>query len=572
MRRALLVVLLGAVAALVAVGPARANEDFYLVTGTGDGPANPGACAPYAGVEGGFTCPTVRDAVAAADANPGLDIVYLANAGTYRLDSSIDLTTDIEIAGGNARTTTIQGPGADRIFTVESGADAVVYGLTLTGGDAGDGHGGAIQNFGDATVAFVRIDSSSADRGGAIYNAGSLLVTDSLLIANATISPALGGALYNADGGSLEVTNSTIYDNTATDGAGIYSEEGAALNLVDTTVGYNQAVDGTGGVAAGGTWSSEASLFAGNSGPDLGANCNSTPQGAFNFEDATSCGVTSNDAISLSSAASDEGGQTDVLTIPHGSGVKGQVTSCPTNQDQRQAPRSAGAACDPGAYEEGATAPAVSAFPIPTVPPSPTPAPTATPTPTPTPTSTPTPTPTPVAGKSVVVAPVKGKVLVRKPGTNTFVAVDATEGIPLGSTVDAIHGTIRLTSQQTRNGKPQTALFYAGQFKITQTKATTDLTLNQPLAPCAKRAKAAAAAARKKKPRTRGLWGSGHGSFRTVGQYSAATVRGTKWFVQDSCAGTLTRVAHGVVSVRDNVRHRTVTLRAGKTYLARPRR
>jgi hypothetical protein len=171
----------------------------------------------------------------------------------------------------------------------------------------------------------------------------------------------------------------------------------------------------------------------------------------------------------------------------------------------------------------------------------------------------------------VVVAPVKGKILVKKPGSNTFVEVDGTQGIPLGSTIDATHGTIQLTSQQTINGQPQTAQFYAGQFKITQTRTTTDLTLNQPLAPCSKRAKVAAVAA-KKKPKTRQLWGDGHGSFRTRGQYSAATVRGTKWLVQDSCAGTLTRVAKGVVAVRDNVRRKTIILRAGKKYLARPRR
>ena len=42
-----------------------------------------------------------------------------------------------------------------------------------------------------------------------------------------------------------------------------------------------------------------------------------------------------------------------------------------------------------------------------------------------------------------------------------------------------------------------------------------------------------------KKPKSRKLWGQGSGNFRTVGQYSAATVRGTRWLVQDSCAGTL---------------------------------
>ena len=49
-------------------------------------------------------------------------------------------------------------------------------------------------------------------------------------------------------------------------------------------------------------------------------------------------------------------------------------------------------------------------------------------------------------------------------------------------------------------------------------------------------------------------------------------MRGTKWLVQDSCAGTLTRVVRGSVKVRDNVRHKTVTVAAGKSYLARPRR
>ena len=49
-------------------------------------------------------------------------------------------------------------------------------------------------------------------------------------------------------------------------------------------------------------------------------------------------------------------------------------------------------------------------------------------------------------------------------------------------------------------------------------------------------------------------------------------MRGTRWLVQDTCAGTLTRVVKGVVAVRDNVRHKTIVVRAGKKYLARPRR
>jgi hypothetical protein len=182
------------------------------------------------------------------------------------------------------------------------------------------------------------------------------------------------------------------------------------------------------------------------------------------------------------------------------------------------------------------------------------------PSPAPTPSPTPTPVPTPVPGKSVVGAPVSGKVLVKRPGGGGFVELDATQGIPLGSTIDTKAGVIELTANAGTKAK-----FYDGIFKVTQSGGTTDLALNEPLAPCGK-ARAAA-----KKPKTRKLWGDGSGSFRTRGQYSSATVRGTKWLVQDSCAGTLTRVMKGAVSVRDNVKHKTVVVRAGKRYLARRR-
>jgi hypothetical protein len=46
-------------------------------------------------------------------------------------------------------------------------------------------------------------------------------------------------------------------------------------------------------------------------------------------------------------------------------------------------------------------------------------------------------------------------------------------------------------------------------------------------------------------------------------------VRGTKWSVEDRCDGTLTKVFEGKVAVRDFRRHKTITVRAGKSYLAR---
>jgi hypothetical protein len=65
------------------------------------------------------------------------------------------------------------------------------------------------------------------------------------------------------------------------------------------------------------------------------------------------------------------------------------------------------------------------------------------------------------------------------------------------------------------------------------------------------------------------LLGSAKGRFRTSGRFSSATVRVTNWGVRDRCDGTLTVVRTGVVIVRDFRLHKSVTVRAGQTYLAK---
>jgi hypothetical protein len=65
------------------------------------------------------------------------------------------------------------------------------------------------------------------------------------------------------------------------------------------------------------------------------------------------------------------------------------------------------------------------------------------------------------------------------------------------------------------------------------------------------------------------LHASAHGKFRTSGRYSAATVLGTIWTVADRCDGTLTHDVTDSVKVSDFVRHKTVVLHAGQSYLAR---
>jgi hypothetical protein len=206
----------------------------------------------------------------------------------------------------------------------------------------------------------------------------------------------------------------------------------------------------------------------------------------------------------------------------------------------------------------------------------------------------------PVPGKSVVVRVVSGEVFVKLPGSGRaratgppkgFVPFTGAANIPVGSQLDTSKGRVALTSAADTGGaKTQTSDFYQGIFQVKQSvpkkKPTkpkalvTDLVMKGQIArsQCAplKGARSAAVDAKKKKKGPKAvlgkLWGNGKGKFRTNGKYSSATVRGTIWLVEDRCEGTFTKVRRGTVQVRDLRRKKTVTVKAGHSYLARAQR
>jgi len=172
--------------------------------------------------------------------------------------------------------------------------------------------------------------------------------------------------------------------------------------------------------------------------------------------------------------------------------------------------------------------------------------------------------PPPELAKTANVAPVSGKVYVRLPGTKTFVPLSQAAQIPIGSELDTTKGRVRLTTSA-GGAKSQTADFYQGRFLLQQKgkNPLTTLPLSAPLA-CSKRLDSASAGKKKRK-----LWGSGKGKFRTKGKNASATVRGTIWLTQDTCAGTLVQVKRGVVDVLDFKRHKHVRVKAGHSYFAK---
>ncbi len=166
-------------------------------------------------------------------------------------------------------------------------------------------------------------------------------------------------------------------------------------------------------------------------------------------------------------------------------------------------------------------------------------------------------------GRTLVARTVSGKVYVRRPATAAPLDLGTVAGIPVGTEIDARKGRVRLTAAATRGRAAHRAEFFGGVFVVTQSADDiVDLQLSEPFGSCAK----------KTGTRLRKLWGDGTGRFRMRGLNAVVTVRGTRWLVQDSCEGTLTRVSQGLVSVRDTVKRKTVLVRAGRKYLAAPKK
>jgi hypothetical protein len=207
------------------------------------------------------------------------------------------------------------------------------------------------------------------------------------------------------------------------------------------------------------------------------------------------------------------------------------------------------------------------------------------------------PPPPPVLGQAVNVSVVSGQVFIEPPPGKTlsaardsaalskgmgFVPLTEARQIPTGSEIDALHGSLKMVSNTGQVGKTQTATLTGGVFKVTQTrkgitKGMADFSLVESAfqgAPsygtCTAKHKASDATIARLSSKTLQLLKvSGHGKFKTTGRYASATVRGTIYTVADRCDGTLTHVIRDTVLVDDFVRHTTILLHTGQSYLAR---
>jgi hypothetical protein len=203
----------------------------------------------------------------------------VGGAFTINLQPNTTFTNGLPAIGGTRSVNltiigngdTFNGPGLgqylSRFFVVAAGSSLTLTGMTLQNGCVYANYGGAIYNSGTLTISNCTFSgNNSVDRsdylaslrgvGGAIYNNAGTVIIDNTLFSNnlATGANPMGGAIYNAPVyfgsatvGSVTISKSTFTGNSAMSSWGYTdpeyppSGEGGALFNESGTVTISQS-------------------------------------------------------------------------------------------------------------------------------------------------------------------------------------------------------------------------------------------------------------------------------------------------------------------------------------------
>ena len=183
---------------------------------------------------------SLRAAIEQANANAGADEIVFSDgaSGTITLASTLPDPTDeagLAIDGGGDVTVS----GNKAVGIIRGYGKLALRNLTLVEGGgfpesigATDRRGGAIYNHGTLEITNVTLSDNRITRswpeGGAIYNQfGTLTVTNSTFSGNGTSYGGSGGGIDNFYG-TVNVTNSTFSGNSASSAGALYNEAGHA--------------------------------------------------------------------------------------------------------------------------------------------------------------------------------------------------------------------------------------------------------------------------------------------------------------------------------------------------------
>jgi beta-glucanase (GH16 family) len=140
---------------------------------------------------------------------------------------------------------TLDGGGDDRVLVIGPGIEVIVRHLVLTNGYGYQLAGGVLNN-GTLTLDHATVTGNTMTTDAGDFWQG-------------------GGGIYNGDGASLTLVDSTVADNTAGwSGGGIYSFFNTTTTLVRSTVSGNTSADVGGGLRTLGTVAIDNSTISGN--------------------------------------------------------------------------------------------------------------------------------------------------------------------------------------------------------------------------------------------------------------------------------------------------------------------
>jgi hypothetical protein len=179
-------------------------------------------------------------------------------------NSALLITGNIQLvgpAGGPALTLAGQGQSSDlRLFQVATGGELALSHLTLTRA-ATDGSGAVLQVAAGASASLdncVLTSNFAVQQGGAIFNLGTLSVTNSTFTAN---QAGQGGAISSL--GTVSIVNSQFSVNRADQGGAILNGQGQTT-LQNVSITYNIATLAGGGLWNTGTLDLSGSRVTGN--------------------------------------------------------------------------------------------------------------------------------------------------------------------------------------------------------------------------------------------------------------------------------------------------------------------
>jgi hypothetical protein len=206
--------------------------------------------------------PTELTVTTPADGGPGSlreALGQIATGGTITFDPSLAggtialtsgqlrLARSVTVDASSAPGLVLSGGGQSRVLEVAAGATVSMNDVVIADG-VGSPQGGGVLNFGSLTLDRVVVrDNQETSATGPAFDLG-------------------GGGIYNGDGATLNLTDSTVSDNsTITQPAGgIYGFFNSTITITRSTVSGNVGADVAGGLRSLGDVTIVNSTFSGN--------------------------------------------------------------------------------------------------------------------------------------------------------------------------------------------------------------------------------------------------------------------------------------------------------------------